>query len=243
MANQKILILVEGEKADVSLMQHLLDVYQLALDYEIVSYCTNIYQLYHDLFELDAPDDIDLLQLLKSREKNPAKKPIFDYHYSDVFLVFDLDPQDPRYEPQKIEAMAHYFCESSDMGKLYINYPMVESFYHLISLPDPAYFQRTVTMEELQKKTYKRRVRSENYCRGYDRFAKTRIECNTVIKHHLQKAESLAGRRVDSPTPDQEPILAAQVKMLNDESKISVLSTCCFFIPDYQPALLEPDNE
>ena len=47
--------------------------------------------------------------------------------------------------------MAEYFTESSDMGKLYINYPMVEAFYHMKSIPDNDFDTYTSSMEELKK--------------------------------------------------------------------------------------------
>ena len=71
---RKILILVEGAKTDVNLMERLLSIYEFDFNYEIVSYCTNIYTLYHEMFEDNNPTDIDLLQLLKSRESDPSKK-------------------------------------------------------------------------------------------------------------------------------------------------------------------------
>ena len=44
---RKILVLVEGAKTDVALMERLLSVYHIDIKYKIVSYCTNIYTLYH----------------------------------------------------------------------------------------------------------------------------------------------------------------------------------------------------
>ena len=46
----KILILVEGEKTDVKLMNHLLQVYGISADHVVVSYNTNIYTLYKTMF-------------------------------------------------------------------------------------------------------------------------------------------------------------------------------------------------
>lgn len=48
---RKILVLVEGAKTDVALMERLLSVYQIDIKYEIISYCTNIYTLYREMFE------------------------------------------------------------------------------------------------------------------------------------------------------------------------------------------------
>lgn len=112
MDNKKaqILVLVEGEKTDVKLMRHLLNVYGISQNHEIVSYNTNIYELYNHMFRDEDPNTIDFLQLLKEHENDPTKKLIFDRSYSDILLIFDLDPQDPQFSPAKIEEMAAFFC-------------------------------------------------------------------------------------------------------------------------------------
>lgn len=80
----KILILVEGAKTDVKLMKHLLDVYGISEHHQIVSYNTNIYTLYKEMFADNDPDSMDLLQVLKSREHDMEKKKLFDEDYSDI---------------------------------------------------------------------------------------------------------------------------------------------------------------
>lgn len=46
----KILVLVEGEKTDVQLLEHLLCVYGINKRHQIISYNTNIYALYDQMF-------------------------------------------------------------------------------------------------------------------------------------------------------------------------------------------------
>lgn len=189
----QILVLVEGEKTDVNLMRHLLDVYGISQNHEIVSYNTNVYELYNHMFRDEDPNTIDFLQLLKEHENDPTKKLIFDRSYSDILLIFDLDPQDPQFSPAKIEEMAAYFVESSDMGKLYLNYPMVEAFYHMRSIPDKDYESYTASLQELRGKAYKARVQRENRDHDYRKFAATRDECSIVIRQNIEKACHLVG--------------------------------------------------
>ncbi len=113
--------MVEGAKTDVKLMAHLLSIYGIAADHEIVSYNTNIYTLYQQMFSDHEPDSYDVLQLLKEHERDENKKALFDQTYSDILLIFDLDPHAPDFSPEKITEMLKYFRESSDMGKLYLN--------------------------------------------------------------------------------------------------------------------------
>lgn len=240
---RKILLLVEGAKTDAALMQRLLTLYQLDVQYEIISYCTNIYTLYHEMFEENDPNEIDLLQLLKSREKNPERRALFDTAYSDILMVFDLDPQAPDFSPEKILQMSAYFSESSDMGKLYINYPMVEAFYHMPAIPDPMYNDRSASLAELLTGSYKSRVNQENRNHDYRKFAVNRGECNIVIQQNIEKSWWLLGEAADAVfiPPEQSRILHLQLRLLSNEKQISVLSTCPFFIPDYNPALLESE--
>ena len=47
----KVLVLVEGAKTDYKLMEKLFKVYGISDRYNIVSYKTNIYTLYEDMFK------------------------------------------------------------------------------------------------------------------------------------------------------------------------------------------------
>lgn len=162
MTKGKILVLVEGEKTDFRLMQHLLNVYGIDKFHQVVPYKTNIYVLYNAMFYNTDPETVDILQLLKEHEQDVCKKQIFDQNYSDILLIFDLDPQDPKFSERKIIEMITYFVESSDMGKLYLNYPMVEAFYHMKNIPDNSYNTYFSTIDELKSKKYKERVGKES---------------------------------------------------------------------------------
>ena len=237
----KILVLVEGEKTDCKLMQHLLSIYGIDSNHEIVSYNTNIYTLYNEMFKDDNPDSLDILQVLKTHEKDTEKKKMFDYYYSDILLIFDLDPHDSQFSPSKITRMLEYFQESSDMGKLYINYPMVESFYHMKSIPDEAYNSYFATLDELKKKLYKTRVASENRNHDYRKFAVNKDECNTVIKQNIEKAHLISGFKnfVEVDTEEALEIPSRQLTKLDQEQALSILCTCVFYIADYNSKLIE----
>lgn len=237
----KILVLVEGERADVELMAHLFDVYGISSKHQIVSYKTNIYVLYNQMFKNEKPEDVDLLQLLKEQEKDVEKKKIFDERYSDILLIFDLDPQDPLFTADKIKKMVDYFVESSDMGRLYLNYPMVESFYHMKQIPDPEYLNYRVTLDELYHKRYKDRVNEE--CRNKRNkkdFASTAEECNSVILQNIEKAWHIIGSGTydKEKIPEALDILISQLKSISDKKDLAVLCTCAFYIPDYNPKLI-----
>ena len=239
--NAKILMLVEGQKTDVKIMEHLLSVYGIRDHHQIVSYKTNIYVLYKKMFAADDPDSLDLLQVLKENEKDASKKHIFDERYSDILLIFDLDPQDTEFSSEKIHRMLEYFNESEN-GMLYINYPMVESYYHMKSLPDPEYQIRTVSLDDLERKEYKTRVRDECLCNFRD-FAQSKEECNIVIRQNLEKALRITGKMADENLflPLSLDILSVQDSKMKEDRILYVLCTCVFYIVDFNPKLIVSD--
>ena len=166
------------------------------------------------------------------------QKEILDGRYSDIILIFDLDPQDPQFSGDKISEMMKFFNESSDMGKLYINYPMVEAFYHMKAIPDEKYKDYIVSLDELSNGTYKQRVNFENRNHNYSKFATTREECNKVISQNIDKAWTISGKgknqgEGENPLPDLGNVLNNQILKLEVEHILWVLCTCAFYIVDY----------
>ena len=229
-------MLVEGDKREPALMKHLFEIFGIDEQYEIYSYNTEIYTLYEKVFSY-GDDAIDILQVLKENERDKGKRRLLDGKYSDILLIFDLDPQAHNYSEEKIRKMAEFFTESTDMGKLYINYPMVESFYHMKSIPDPDYNKYYSTMEELRNGDYKARVNQESYLRDYRKFARTKEDCSIVIFQNIEKAKHLVDYSVD--VPSTETILGSQLMEIKTNDRVAVLCTCPFFIYDYNPGLLD----
>lgn len=237
MGKSKILVIVEGAKTDFNLMTRFLSVYGISETHQIVSYNTNIYTLYNQLPDsYDEYDNIDLLQILKEREKDESKRALLNERYSDILLIFDLDPQAPDFAPEKVIKMTSYFTESTNMGKLYLNYPMVESFYHMSDIPDEKYNEYVVALDDLKNKKYKQIV--HNICRNgdYAKFASDKKECSIVIKQNLEKAKLMINN--DENMPNSIDILNKQLDLLSSKKIISVLCTCVFYIAEYNSDLV-----
>ena len=60
--------------------------------------------------------------------------------FSEVYLFFDYDFQNKNLELSEINSqlteMLDFFSDETDNGKLYINYPMIESIRCTRKLPD-----------------------------------------------------------------------------------------------------------
>ena len=79
--------------------------------------------------------------------------------FTNIILVFDYERHDPTFSEEKIIEMQHFFEDSTDMGKLYLNYPMIESYLHLKSIPDEEYIHRKIPVSIQQGNKYKSMVK------------------------------------------------------------------------------------
>lgn len=111
----------------------------------------------------------------------------------------------------------------------------IYGFDQKYDIPDAHFNEYFTTQEELSNGTYKQRVNQENRNRNYTKFAVTKEECNAVIQQNIEKARWLCN--VPDGIPDEISILSAELRYW-EQQMISVLCTCVFYIPEYDPKLI-----
>lgn len=181
-----ILFIFEGKNDEPRLYKTLKEIFHFELkEEEIIHYfCNNIFSLYDTLksYSEDVLDDsIDLVNVLKEdafmHEKSHTELDKIKYssEISEIFLFFDYDirKQDEKnkltIEEQnaKIVELFNYFengsLDSERNGiKLYINYPMIESYrFFKKELPDDDF--RNYTFDLLSEKSFKHIVNEESF--------------------------------------------------------------------------------
>ena len=81
-----------------------------------------------------------------------------DTLFSQIFLFFDYDFQN-RLGTQKVngilDEMLDFFSDETENGKLYINYPMIESLKYTKEIPDANYRRYVATREECASHKFK----------------------------------------------------------------------------------------
>ena len=158
----RILLIVEGKKDEPNILgseTHGLLSLIKADEYEVIPFSNPIYELYESYKNGDYDDTVAFLRAYKGLKI--SNDMLSKNAFSAVYLIFDFDPHYQKYSEQTIREMLHIFNNETELGKLYINYPMVEAYYHLCTLPDPDFYRRTVSIEGLSGKRYKKH---ENNC-------------------------------------------------------------------------------
>lgn len=230
MANSKskILLIVEGEVGETRILgsqsHGLLSL--IGAEYEIIPFKNPIYELY-DAYKNNEYDDlISYLRVHKNLkiDDNILSKQAF----SAIYLIFDFEPHYHKYEDHKIKEMLSIFNDETDLGKLYINYPMVESYYHLSSLPDLDYNNKTISLENFNGKNYKKNVNTQT-CLSKNKISK--VDLCFIIMHNYNKAKILDGS--NSTNINYENILNKQINLKNKNNELYVLNTFSLISIDY----------
>lgn len=169
---KRSLLIVEGEHEKDKLFKLILQTFpEIDIDLkDIVIYRSNIYILYQQIVDQygDAwyEEDVDMAFIVSKRLNY---NPVLDKKsYKNIFLIFDYEHHDPNFSEDKIEKMQRYFTDSTDMGKLYINYPMIESYQHFKPFPDADYDELTVSVALQPGSCYKGLVKDTFIARLID---------------------------------------------------------------------------
>ena len=132
---------------------------------DIWIYGTNIYQLYNDIVkeygDQWAEENMDIdLPFVISKKQSPDELR-YKEDFTNIVLVFDYERHDTNFSEEKILEMQRCFVDAADMGNLYINYPMIESYLHLCQLPDDDFAERKIPVSLQPGKEYKALVEQE----------------------------------------------------------------------------------
>lgn len=241
MPKHRFLFIVEGDHDEPAFVKQLFKKCYASVEFQTFVYHTNLHNL-AKLLDEEYPefDDgtIDIQLILKSQETSKRKCEMLSGKYTDVYLIFDFEPQQdfPRFST--IRRMLAYFNDPTDHGKLFINYPMMQSFKHFSTLPDPGFKDLTVSIEECR--TYKQLVgRISRYTDvgkyDYSLFMSLAI-------HHLKKAYFVLSDTYVIPelkeylSWDYVKIFDKQVFEKDKNGKVFVLNTCIFALVDFRPS-------
>ncbi len=246
MKSKYIAVIYEGDKTEKILFENIKKTFLGNIaEIMVISFPAgeNIYMLYKqlkkDLFETD------LIELL--REYNPlAKEKLVGLErkqFSEIYLFFDYDGHNDNLNKESdpssadvLEEMLSIFDNETELGKLYINYPMVESLRDNKS--DDTCFRRcSIPINEIGN--YKNRVTE---CKEFQDFRKiTRqnwrylcmqavCKANCIVSHTYHIPEFLNYRK----KIDQLGIYKNQkMKYIDLRGEIAILNAVPLFLLDY----------
>ena len=217
-ARRKNLLIVEGNHEKNALFPILLRCFpEIEINAgDILIYETNIHVLHRKIVDKYGVDwfeqDVDL-PFVVSKEKIPNDMR-YKRNYNNIILIFDYERQDTHFDEKTICQMQAYFSDPTDAGKLYLNYPMVESYQHFKSFPDPDFEDLKIPSHIKRGGEYKRQTRDLPMARCINFF--------TELENKLEKALNIGNKDICHKCA--EVLLACSNEMQLEEAIREVIS-------------------
>ena len=241
MNERRVLFIVEGSRGEPRLLRKMHStLFGTQVD-NIFWHGTVIHDLIARVF-IDGilDDDLDIVSVLRESITDVNRRKVLEQEFSDIYLVFDMDPHDPRYDKDLLDKAMRFFSDSTVNGKLYLNYPMLESYRHLRRHDDEDYLERTVTIDEIYR--YKTMVELESHPDFKQLNGYTPETFDEIIRMNLRKANSILNG--DRSVPDVNEflswsgseILDLQTDSMVRENRIHVLNTSMFYPVEFAPS-------
>lgn len=238
---KRILFIVEGRRTEPRFIRKMLKSFNISDESQTYVYGTNIHVLYNSVFANGDPDDVDLLLSLKSHADNDKDREMLSKEYSDIFLVFDAEVQDPGFDKGRMSEMLEYFSNSTENGKLYLNYPMMESYRHMRSIDDGDYLKSVVRKDVILR--YKELVNAEGCAELRDPNRYDRQIYEAILLSNARKYLSLTCARTvslgDYIECDGLRLFGIQMDMLETRGEMYIINTSVLIVLDYNPHILE----
>jgi hypothetical protein len=149
-----ILFVFEGARREPMLFESIKYLFfDKGTDTIVYSFGNNIYNLYKQIMELGTGDIVSILrEIHRDSKENPFKDISNSSDFAEIYLFFDYDLQHKFLSLEEINRrlrdMLKLFNDETSNGKLYINYPMIESIRYTKELPDNNYYLYTVKCAE-----------------------------------------------------------------------------------------------
>lgn len=254
-----ILFVFEGENREPELFATIQKMF-FPRDNERITYSfgNNIYELYNELSKLD--DAGDLVSLLQERCSGQADNPFEGLNssdFSEIYLFFDYDFQNKNLElaeiNRQLKEMLSKFNDETEYGKLYINYPMIESIRYTKELPDANYYEYVISRADCS--SFKRLAADFSAYSSLDfilidsrkdvselsekKLKSLKDNWEYLKKQNVNKANYICHSKNEAPNKkeevSQEQIFESQLqKHINKEqSEVAILNAFPLFLYEY----------
>ena len=267
-----ILFIVEGERLEPEVISRMGEVYGLRCD--ITSICTNIHILYQQLKKDEGYSDVIavLREILRSRlaslaslktskeqqrriQRTQGDLAKLERPFASVYLVFDSELHHRSNDSlaplevvgknvAELREMLEFFDNETDQGKLYVNYPMMESYRDCDDFFDDGYKDRLVSLDILFGRTpargYKALVAARKLANVRSKQLSeaqfNRLTCMNVFKLNWMKNYIWSKPQYDEflEQSSQNVILELEHASCRNLKAVAVLNTLLFFIIDYK---------
>lgn len=229
MAN-KLLFVFEGQTTEKDILNSLT---KFHLNENTVIHCAFCQDIYFLFDQLQQDEDLDLFMLLKEKPINKCLQGFGRDDFAEIYLFFDYDGHATKADDEKLKNLLELFNNETEIGKLYISYPMVEAYKHL----HPEINFENVFVPAKENIQYKALVHKECHKDFGQNTSKLSDESwSNIIRAHLKKMNFIIHDSFELPQnliPQNEVFDQQLKKYIQPTSTVGVLSAFPPMLLDY----------
>ena len=245
------LLIIEGESCEKAFFDKFIKTIKADKNITIIPFCNDIYELYKHIEELGETTTKDVILNycdLDDKTRQLLKETKFVYTY----LVFDLDLQDGNEDERKeklkqVDNMLNLFNNETEYGKLFVNYPMMESYRHFDITNPTTLNNKSVVVDNEILTHYKELVGKEGSNKNVNKY--TSKDFYTITLAHLMQANLLVNGQFKKPNSidyvdliDIANINKKQSNLILKKKKMLVLNTSTFLYSEFYDKILKSKN-
>lgn len=242
MSKKRIAVIYEGERTEKRLVNNISQCFFSQFT-ELLPIMfpagENIYMLWKQLEEDDF--QTDLIEVLREYNQT-ARETLRGYtrrDFSEIYLFFDYDGHTNNLAEGLNEValleMLSTFSDETDLGKLYINYPMVESLRD--NRTEDCCFRRcSVPLDQIAH--YKRIVDDIKEFQNFGRYGKK--EWKTLCRNTIRKWNCIINMKYEIPDRtvflgqmEQKKLFARQRDCFISQNRLAVINSFPLFLLEY----------
>ncbi|MCZ4294509.1 hypothetical protein [Vibrio sinaloensis] len=243
-AKSNILCIFEGEKREVGYFESMKQHFFGGQSIVHCCYGNDLYELEKILSDDEDPESLDIFEVLKEHNQVTSNNAVNNNNdifnnfsrdsFNQVYLFFDFEYHDNNYSPEKIKSLVSLFNEETELGKLFISYPMVEAVRDIPCYQ--TYHTYTVTLQDAKSSSYKassatkskdfvnpKAITEQNWIKLVNATA---AKMNYVVHKNVNKGQFV----------DQDEILGVQLSAIDLNANMYVLSSYPMFLYNQFPA-------
>lgn len=241
----RILLIVEGEVREKDFFDRYKIVKKMENNICVVPFRQNIKELYRLCCDyiFDGIKPNNLVDILKDSNISSEDLKLLDGAFTDVYLIFDLDIQNAIINEkislylQTIEELISFFDDSTTIGQILINYPMMDSIYHTKDNAFTSYKDIFIPSDCDSSKNYKAMLSTNSLSFDCTRLSKNDFDMLSAL--NLMKANYVVNGNYTHPNAkeyeesiNQMCIFSTQTNNIIDKGFMYVLNTSLFIDVD-----------
>ena len=241
----RILLIVEGEKREKVFFDRYKTVKKMDSNLDVVPFRQNIKELFRlcNSYVFDGIKPDNTIDILRNSNITQEDAELLEGQFTDIYLIFDLDIQNAQTRDnvidylKEVSEVVEFFNDSTTIGQILINYPMMDSIFHIKDDEFKEYKDIVIPSDIKCSKDYKKTLNEKKLIFDSNKLTKNDFDMLAAI--NMKKANYIVFQNYNSPDLytflyglSQANILTKQIENITKHSNMYVLNSSLFIDVD-----------